>query len=75
MPPAEYTSSRDAEDALRGMDRLYLGGKELGVSFALQVWDGVGEHLGHMWPAGSTFDCVCLHLCSHVSINNPLHDC
>jgi hypothetical protein len=37
LPPAEYTNSRDAEDALRGMDRLYLGGKEIGASFALQV--------------------------------------
>ena len=32
----EFTNNRDAEDALRGLDRLYLAGKEIQATFALQ---------------------------------------
>ncbi|GFH10777.1 RRM domain-containing protein [Haematococcus lacustris] len=32
----EYTNSRDAQDALRGLDRLVLAGKEIQAAFAQQ---------------------------------------
>lgn len=60
----EFTNSRDAEDALHGLDRFYMGGKEIQATFALQGRKRPDDFRRTGLPPRSTFHffwCTCLH--------------